>query len=84
MRNDIKVKSVRGEEVFAAAQNALCVGKRESSPGPGSVRKKAKKKGETEKSPSKASRIVGWAREEKRTAEPGDMPLMPPFHDTRF
>ena len=37
------------------------------------------KKGKTEKSPSKASRVVDWAGEEKGLGEPGDMPLMPPF-----
>ena len=34
-------------------------------------------------SASEASRAVSW-RERERAAEPGDMPLMPPFHDTRF
>ena len=38
--------------------------------GEASKRKKGKRKG-------------GW-REGERAAEPGDTPLMPPFHDTRF
>ena len=30
----------------------------------------------------KESLVVAWGG--KRVQEPGDMPLMPPFHDTRF
>ena len=30
----------------------------------------------------KESLVVAWGGE--RVQEPGDMPLMPPFHDTRF
>ena len=34
-------------------------------------------------SANEASKAVVWGGGE-RTAEPGDIPLMPPFHDTRF
>ena len=37
--------------------------------------------GRTQKTGSN-SRAVAWGGE--KAAEPGDMPLMPPFHDTRF
>ena len=52
-------------EGLCSGTKRLCGGRRRvSSPGPVFVEDKAKK-GETEKSPSKASRVVDWAGEEK-------------------
>ena len=47
---------------------------------------KGKKRGQIGKiSASEASPAVVWGGGEgERAAEPGDMLLMPPFHDTRF
>ena len=55
-----------------------------NSPKPGSaVGGKGKKRGQIGKtSASEASPVVAWGRE--KSAEPGDMPLMSLFHDTRL
>ena len=62
MRNNIKVEKARGEKVYAAAQRG-CVEERGGYLARDQFSKP--KKGETEKSPSKARRVVDWAGEEK-------------------
>ena len=41
------------------------------------------KSGQREKN-RRAERAKRWTGEGERAAEPGDMPLISPFHDTRF
>ena len=61
----------------------ICI-KSGSSLGPGSaVGEKSQKTGSKEKS-RQAKRAECWPGEGEKATEPGDMPLMPPFHDTRF
>ena len=45
---------------------------------------KMQKTGSNRKDSSERGEPSGWIGNGERAAEPGDMPLMPPFHDSRF